>query len=376
MQEGNEDFWGTGGEKLYFCGKAQKRRAVKSSSWVLSLFEVVVALEEEVVVGVALDVDGFDAVVDEFAELVDVRLLAGADEDGVLVELGHPGAAELVEGDVLAGGRKEVILGLWRVGEGVNLVEDNDLLGAVVRNKLVDGLLDDLILLLEVRVGDVHHMNQQVGFAHLVQRRFERLDKMMRELADKTDGVGEQERQIVDSDLADGGIERGKELVLGKDVGFAHEVHERGFADVGISDECDTHHLAAVLALGSHLTVDALEVFAEQGDAVVDDSAVSLNLRLTRTAVGAATTALTVEVRPHTCQAREHVLQMRHLNLRLGVGGLCALEENLQNKDGAIHDADRLLVFAVKGFLDVAELAGGEFVVEDNELYGLPLRLA
>ena len=376
MQEGNEDFWGTGGEKLYFCEKAQKRRAVKSSSWVLSLFEVVVALEEEVVIGITPDVDGFDAVVDEFAELVDVRLLAGADEDGVLVEFGHPGAAELVEGDIFARGREEVILGLGRISEGVNLVEDDNLLGAVVRNKLVDGLLDDLVLFLEVRVGDIYHMDQQIGFAHLVQGRFEGLDKMMRELADETNGVGKQERQIVDSDLADGGIERGKELVLGKDVGLAHEVHERGFADVRIAYECHAHHLAAVLALGSHLTVDALKVFAKQGDAVVDDSAVGLNLRLTRTAVGAATAALTVEVRPHTCQSREHVLQMRHLNLRLGVGGLCALEENLQNKDGTVHDADRLLAFAVKGFLNVTELAGREFVVEDNELYGLPLRLA
>ena len=363
-------------EKSYIFAEKHKKRRAASSSGRMLFFEVVVALEEEVVVGVAPDVDGFDAVVNQFAELVDVGLLAGADEDGVLVELGHPGAAEFVEGDILARGREQIILGLGRISEGVNLVEDDDLLGAVVRNKLVDGLLDDLVLFLEVRVGDVHHVDQQIGFAHLIQGRFERFDKMMRELADETDGVGEQERQIVDSDLADGSVERGEEFVLGKDVGFAHEVHERGFADVGISDECDTHHLAAVLALGSHLTVDALEVFAKQSDAVVDDSAVSLNLRLTRTAVGAATAALTVKVRPHTCQSREHVLQMRHLNLCLGVGGLCALEENLQNKDGAIHDADRLLAFAVKGFLNVTELAGREFVVEDNELYGLPLRLA
>ena len=29
MQERNEDFWGTGGEKLYFCGKAQKKTSRK-----------------------------------------------------------------------------------------------------------------------------------------------------------------------------------------------------------------------------------------------------------------------------------------------------------------------------------------------------------
>ena len=57
------------------------------------LFKMVVTLEEEVVIRVSLNVDSLDALVDEFAEFVDVRLLAGADKDSVLVELGHPCAA-------------------------------------------------------------------------------------------------------------------------------------------------------------------------------------------------------------------------------------------------------------------------------------------
>ena len=44
-----------------------------------------VVLEKEVVVGVALDMDGFDAVVHQLFEGINVALLAGRDEDAVLL---------------------------------------------------------------------------------------------------------------------------------------------------------------------------------------------------------------------------------------------------------------------------------------------------
>ena len=285
------------------------------------------------------------------------------------------------------------------VGERVDLVEDDDLLrtvddglflvfGAVLGSaggiavlaprvglldavvflkQLVDGLLHDIILLLEVRVRDIHHVDQQIGFAHLVQRRFERLHEVVREFADKADGIRQQERQVVDCHLAHRRVEGGEEFVFGKHVGFAHQVHQRGFADVRIADECHAHHLPAVLALGSHLFVDALEILAQQGYTVVDDTFVRLDLRLTRTTVRATAATLTVEVTPHSCQSREHILQVRHLDLRLGVRGLCALQEDLQDKDRAIHDAH------LQDLLDVTQLTRGEFVVEDNKLDGLCL---
>ena len=42
------------------------------------LFEMIVALKEEVVVRIALYVNGFDAFVDDLAQLVDVRLVSCA----------------------------------------------------------------------------------------------------------------------------------------------------------------------------------------------------------------------------------------------------------------------------------------------------------
>ena len=69
---------------------------------------------------------------------------------------------------------------------------------------------------------------------------------------------------------------------------------------------------------------------------------------------------------------------MRHLDLGLGVRGLRALEEDLENEDGAVHDTNRQALprpfprraGSVQCFFYVTELAGGELVVEDNELDG------
>ena len=49
-----------------------------------------VLLEEEVVVGVALDMDGLDAVVEERFEGLDVGLIRRRDEDAIVVQLRHP----------------------------------------------------------------------------------------------------------------------------------------------------------------------------------------------------------------------------------------------------------------------------------------------
>ena len=46
---------------------------------------LLVVLEEEVIVGVALDMDGFDAIVHQLFEGVNVALLAGRDEDTVFL---------------------------------------------------------------------------------------------------------------------------------------------------------------------------------------------------------------------------------------------------------------------------------------------------
>ena len=98
-------------------------------------------------------------------------------------------------------------------------------------------------------------------------------------------------------DLAHRGVKGGKELVFGEDVTLGEDVHQSGLAYVGVADQGDTDELAAVLALHRHLAVDDLEFGFEVGDAVLDDTAVGLKLRLPRATHPHAST-LALEVRP------------------------------------------------------------------------------
>ncbi len=214
-------------------------------------------------------------------------------------------------------------------------------------------------------MGDVHDVDEEVRLSHLIECGFERLDQSRGEFADEADRVGEQEREVLDGDLADGGVERGEQLVFGEHLGVGKEVHECGFADVGVADERDADEFATVAPLRLHLFVDALEVRAQEGDALLDDALVHFDLRFTCASVGGGSTAQTVEVRPHTGEAREHVLKPCHFDLRLGIGRLRTLGEDVEDERRAVLDRNG------ECFLDVAELSRREFVVEDGELDGV-----
>ena len=92
-------------------------------------------------------------------------------------------------------------------------------------------------------------------FADFVEGRFERLHKAVREFANKPYRVREQERQILENDLAHGGVQCCEEFVFHKHVGVAEQVHDGGFADVGVTHEGDADELLAVSALGLFLLV-------------------------------------------------------------------------------------------------------------------------
>ena len=109
---------------------------------------------------------------------------------------------QFVERYIFARRRQQVVLLLRSVGERVNLVEHHDLLRSVDNSlffvfrpvlalagirfvvvprvrffytmiflqQFVDRLLHHLILLFEVRMRYIHHMNEQVRLAHLIQR--------------------------------------------------------------------------------------------------------------------------------------------------------------------------------------------------------------
>ena len=217
-------------------------------------------------------------------------------------------------------------------------------------------------MVLKTGMGYIGYVHQKVGFAHLIEGGFERFHQFGRQFADKADGIGEQDGQVGDNDLAHRRIEGGEELVLGKDVRLAQQVHQGRFSDVGITYQRYTDGLSPVFALGSHLTVDRGEFFLEQGDAVAHDTAVGLDLGLSRTA-HSDTAPLAFQVRPHAGKTGKKVLVLRQFHLGAGIGSLRPGGEDVEDEVGTVENLPSQLAF------DVAQLSGGEFVVEDHYVH-------
>ena len=179
---------------------------------------------------------------------------------------------------VLLQGEGRALLG----GEAVDLVQDGDH-RLLVDLQLVQGLPHRLDLLPPVGVGDVHHVQQDVGEVDLLQRGPERGDQRGGEALDEAHGVGEEGLQAVgEGDPAGGGVEGGEELVLHQHVGVREGPQEGALAGVGVAHE-GHHGDGLALAPGAvelALVADLLDLLLQIGDLVADRPAVDLQLRL------------------------------------------------------------------------------------------------
>ena len=68
-------------------------------------------------------------------------------------------------------------------------------------------------------------------------------------------------------------------------------------------------------------------------------------------------------MRPQALQAWQHVAILRQLHLRLGVGRLGTHGEDVEDERGAVQN------FHAQFALDVAQLLGREFIVEDDHTH-------
>ena len=304
--------------------------------------------------------DGLGLVVKQFLEAVDVLLLLGADEDAILAHAGHPSLLQLLEGDVLTQARREVVLVLGHMRELVNLVEDHDHLLAAGITHLLQGAVHHLDLLLELGMRDIDNVDEDVAVAHLVEGALEGFHQMGGQLADEAYGVGQQERQVRNHHLAHSRVKGSKELVLGKHLALAQHVHQRGFAHVGIAHKGDARELAAVLALGHLLLVELGQFLLEQGNLGLDNTAVGLNLGLTR-AAHADAASLAFKVGPHTRQSWQQVLVLSQFDLHLGAGSLSPLGKDVQDEASAVQGLD------LYRLLDKGNLLGREVVIKDDQ---------
>ena len=79
-------------------------------------------------------------------------------------------------------------------------------------------------------------MQHNIGGQYLFQGGFEGLDQLRGQVADKPDGVGEDDLAAVGKrGTASGGVQRGKECVLHQHAGAGHGVDERGLSSIGVA---------------------------------------------------------------------------------------------------------------------------------------------
>jgi hypothetical protein len=129
--------------------------------------------------------------------------------------------------------RREVGV-LHRVG----LVEDVQH-RTVERAELLEHLVDHEPVLLPHGVARVDHVQQQVGVLDLLERRAERGDEVVGELADEPHRVGEERvERLTSDDLARERVERGEQPVLDEHVARpAQPAQHRRLAGVRVAHE-------------------------------------------------------------------------------------------------------------------------------------------
>ena len=297
-----------------------------------------------------LDVDvGLGQLVgDEGAQLVEALAGAGRHDDRVLLVPTQP-------------------VDDLRVGE-VGLVDDDDLahVGGVDVGEHGAHRGD---LALGVGVRAVDDVQQQVGLGDLLERGAERLDELVRQRAHEADGVDERvEATVGRLGPAHGGVEGREQLVLDEHPGTGEPVEDRGLAGVGVPGDGDARHgiRPAAAALGVADRLHLLDLTAQLGDAGVDPATVELDLGLTRSArahalaAGGLATGLARHRLTPATQARQEVLQLGQLDLRLALPALRVLGEDVEDQRGAVDDLD------LDDVLEGAALARRELGVADD----------
>src|SRR5689334_5498236 len=169
---------------------------------------------------------------------------------------------------------------------------------------------------------------------------------MMRQLANETDRVDNDglPRHLMD-DLLRLRVERREKLVDGQHFAARQAIEERRLSGVRVADERNGECGLARLPLRSSVLLDLPQVFLEPRDARAHDATIELELSLTDAAPrtttrtsGAAASGLPFEVRPRPRQSRQHVLELRELDLRTRLTRSRATREDVENQSASVDD--------------------------------------
>ena len=129
---------------------------------------LLIVLEEEVVIRIALDMNRLNAIIHQSAERVDIVFIFRRDKDAVLAQPRHPGIAEIAKREILSPYRREIIFLFGGICKIINFIEHHYTRDIFLTN-IIDCLFHHFVLLFEVRMGDIHHVNQEIRLTHFVE---------------------------------------------------------------------------------------------------------------------------------------------------------------------------------------------------------------
>ena len=163
--------------------------------------------------------DGFDHRVDVLSQFIYVDLFQGRYEYAGTVFLCYPHLLKPFEGYILRFFLFKVVFALFFVVVGINFIEYHEY-GLVFCSNVHKSPVYGLYLLFKVGVGDVHYMQQYIGFPDFVECAFERFYELCGQFPDKAYGIREQERYIFYNDFPYCCVKRSEEFVLSEYVAF------------------------------------------------------------------------------------------------------------------------------------------------------------
>ena len=218
--------------------------------------------------------------------------------------------------------------------------------------------------LLAQRIGGIHQVQQEIGLARLAQGGTERGHQLVRQVADEADGVGQHRIATGQRDAAHGRVQRGEQLVGGIRAGTGQCIEQGGLAGVGVAHQGHARHFAAhartahLGALHFHLFQPLLQLL----HALLQQPAVGFQLGFAGAAQADGAAALALKVGPAAHQPRGQVAQLRQLHLQLAFVAVRTLGEDVQDQAGTVDHP------AFEEALQVAFLHRAELVVDQDQV--------
>ncbi len=205
-------------------------------------------------------------------------------------------------------------------------------------------------------------MKDQRRSRDLLERRAERLDELVRQLAHEPHRVRERRGAAArEPDPPHRGVQGREELIGDQHVRTRERVHERRLPGVGVAGDRDLGDAGALTPGTLHLARagEVLQILTKLGDPTADVLAVDLQLGLAGTARPDATAEPAHRLAP-PAEPGQEVVELRELDLRLALPAPGVQGEDVQDQRRPVHDLD------LQPLLEVSQLARRQLVVKDH----------